>query len=229
MTRDVVLSESMKQDKPCAEQEIQGILLIEQVADVPIRNQYGEFLLAAFATEVDGSREDHLAMYKNLHNGTGETPLPVRINSACLSGEVLGCRRCDCKWQLDESVRYIASVGSGLLLYHPSHEGRGFGLVTKLKSYQLMDVGLSTAQAFHRLRGEVDGRRFLSSVVILRRLGIRRVNLLTNNPAKVEALRRFGIVVETVTPLVMPTKDPAIVEYLRSKRDEMGHMIPGGW
>ncbi len=208
------------------EDEIQSYTIIDKVMDVPLRNQYGEFLTAAFLTSVFGVKMEHLALYTGMKKLSPETQLPVRINSGCLTGEVLGCDRCDCKWQLDESIRFIAAEGAGLLIYHPEHEGRGLGLLTKLRSYRLMDAGLTTAQAFHALGVKEDARRFLSAVVILRDFGVKRVNLLTNNPKKVEVLEALGISVAKVTPLVMPSTDENLIRYLKSKRDEMGHMIP---
>ncbi len=218
----------MGEDKSALERDMQHYRIVEKVMDVPIRNQYGEFLVAALVTSAFGSQVEHLTVYKNLDNVSRETALPVRINSGCLTAEVLGCDRCDCKWQLDESLRYIALVGAGLLIYHPQHEGRGLGLSIKLKSYKLMDNGYSTAQAFRKLGVQLDARHFLSSVLILREFGIDRVNLLTNNPKKVEVLVALGIRVEKVTPLVMPVYNARLQRYLDSKRDEMGHMIPGG-
>jgi GTP cyclohydrolase II len=210
-----------------SEEEIRHYAILEKVTDVPIRNRYGEFLMAAFRISCHGLITEHLALYKDLNSNMPKPPLPVRINSACVTGDVFGCYRCDCKWQLDESLRYIESSGAGFLVYHPTHEGRGSGLVAKLKSYDLMDNGLSTAQAFRSLGLVEDNRQFLFSVVILREFGITNVELLTNNPQKIRALQSMGIVVEKVIPLVMPTQDPQILKYLRSKRDDMGHLFPG--
>jgi GTP cyclohydrolase II len=218
----------MKEPSMSFEEEIRNYSIIEKVMDVPLRNQHGEFLVAAFLISAFGSKMEPMALYRGLQSIKPNTPVPVRIDSGCLTGEVFGCDRCDCKWQLDQSLRYIVSAGVGLLIYHPEHEGRGFGLVTKLRSYQLMDKGLSTAQAFRSLGVQGDARRFFSSVLILREFGITRVNLLTNNPQKVQVLQALGIVVEKVTPLIMPTPNARLRQYLRSKRDEMGHMIPGG-
>lgn len=218
----------MKEFSKSLEDEIRNYSVIDKVMDVPVRNQFGEYFLAAFATLAFGSRAEHLALYVGLHTATRDNPLPVRIDSGCLTGVVFDCDRCDCKWQLGQSLRYITSNGAGLLVYHPEHEGRGLGFVTKLRSCKLMDSGLSSAQAFRSLGVQEDGRRFLSSVMILRDFGISVVNLLTNNPRKVEVLEALGITVAKVTPLVMPTNDEQLLRYLRSKRDEMGHMIPGG-
>lgn len=218
----------MKDKGTSFEDEIQHYTIIEKVVDVPLRNQYGDFLGAGFVTSVSGSKMEHITLYRGLQSITPDTPVPVRINSGCLTSEVFGCDRCDCKWQLDQSLHYIVSAGAGLLVYHPEHEGRGLGLMTKLRSYKLMDSGLSTAQAFHTLGVQEDARVFLSSAIILREFGITKINLLTNNPRKVEVLEALGIVVAEVTPLVMPSSDVKLLRYLRSKRDEMGHMISGG-
>lgn len=210
------------------EEKTQDYSIIDKVMDVPLRNHHGEFSVAAFLTSAFGSRMEHLAIYMGRKSMTPGVPVPVRIDSGCLTGQVLHCDRCDCKWQLDRSLGHIALAGVGLLIYHPEHEGRGLGLMTKLRSYGLMDSGLSTAQAFRSLGVQEDTRSFLSSVVILREFGINMVNLLTNNPKKVQVLEASGIAVARVTPLVMPSRDAKLQRYLGSKRDEMGHMIPGG-
>lgn len=149
-----------------------------------------------------------------------------RPNSACFTSEVLGCNRCDCAWQLDASLRAISAEGCGVVTYHPHHEGRGAGLLDKLRSYRVMDETVSTtASAFRRLGLPVDVRDYEPAALILNHLGVERVRLLSNSPLKHDALVRSGIGVEGLTPLVMDSDQPHIIRHLRSKADELGHLV----
>ena len=118
-------------------------------------------------------------------------PALCRIHSECFTGDLLGSLRCDCGWQLQEALRLMGEAGHGVLLYL-AHEGRGIGLINKLRAYQLQDTGLDTLDANHQLGFEADERTFKDAAVMLRHLGIERVRLLTNNPAKVERADRGG-------------------------------------
>lgn len=150
-----------------------------------------------------------------------QTPL-VRLHSECLTGDVLGSLRCDCGEQLAASLELIRSERVGLLLYL-RQEGRGIGLVNKIKAYELQEQGLDTIDANLALGLPVDSREYASSAEILKHLGLRRIRLLTNNLAKVRVLRREGLEVERV-PLVMPP-NPLNLAYLRAKAERMGHLI----
>ena len=151
------------------------------------------------------------------------SPPLVRIHSQCLTGDVFGSLRCDCRQQLELALALIASEGAGILIYE-QQEGRGIGLMPKLQAYELQDSGLDTVEANERLGFKADHREFALPAEILKSLGIEKVRLLSNNPDKVAALERAGIaVVERVPCEVTPS--PHAQEYLRTKRDKLGHLL----
>lgn len=149
-------------------------------------------------------------------------PVPVRIHSECLTGDVLGSRRCDCGEQLDTALRIAAERG-GVVVYL-RQEGRGIGLINKLKAYNLQDLGLNTAEANTHLGFDVDARQYEAAVLILQDLDIQQIELITNNPDKVEALRRSPIEVVGRIPVVIPANDDNR-DYLQTKQDLMGHLL----
>ena len=151
-----------------------------------------------------------------------EKPVPVRIHSECMTGDVFGSRRCDCGEQLDASLRIAAEKG-GVVIYL-RQEGRGIGLINKLKAYNLQDLGLNTAEANTHLGFDVDARQYDCAIFILQDLGISAVELITNNPDKVEALRRSPVKVVGRIPLVIPPHDDSL-HYLKTKQDLMGHLL----
>lgn len=149
-------------------------------------------------------------------------PVPVRIHSECMTGDVFGSRRCDCGDQLHASMQ-IAATSGGVVIYL-RQEGRGIGLINKLKAYNLQDTGLDTAAANTHLGFDVDARQYDCAIHIMEDLGIERVELITNNPLKVEALKRSDIQVVRRIPIVIPP----IAEnrgYLQTKQDLMGHLL----
>ncbi len=146
----------------------------------------------------------------------------LRIHSQCFTGEVLGSLRCDCHDQLEMAMQAIASEGRGLVIYE-YQEGRGIGLMAKLKAYELQDAGLDTVEANHALGFKADCRDFSLSVAILRDLGIRRVRLLSNNPRKVAALMDGGIEVNQLACEAAPS--PHALAYLQTKKERMGHAL----
>jgi GTP cyclohydrolase II len=149
----------------------------------------------------------------------------VRIHSQCLTGDVFGSERCDCRAQLEYSLRKIARSKSGVLLYLPQ-EGRGIGLMNKLRAYALQDGGLDTVEANEKLGFAADSRDYGFSAAALRKLGVRRVRLLSNNPDKVEQLERGGI--EVVERLACePRASRASRGYLATKKSKMGHLLAG--
>jgi len=156
----------------------------------------------------------------------GRDGVLVRVHSECLTGDVLGSLRCDCGAQLDRALRLIGEAGSGVVVYLRGHEGRGIGLVDKLRAYALQDEGFDTVDANLALGLPVDGRDFAAGAAILADLGVGSVRLLTNNPAKVTALAADGVsVVERVALSLAPT--PENLCYLRAKRARLGHAIDG--
>ena len=147
----------------------------------------------------------------------------VRIHSQCLTGDVFGSLRCDCRQQLELSLSLIAQEGAGILIYE-QQEGRGIGLMAKLQAYALQDSGLDTVEANERLGFKADQREFLMPVEILKAMDIRRVRLLSNNPDKVAALERAGIRVSERVPCeVAPTEHTK--KYLKTKREKLGHLF----
>jgi len=150
-------------------------------------------------------------------------PPVVRIHSQCLTGDVFGSLRCDCRQQLEMALAMIAEQGSGVLIYE-QQEGRGIGLMAKLQAYELQDAGLDTVEANERLGFKADQREFAMPAEILKALGVSQVRLLSNNPDKVAALERGGIkVVERVPCEVSPSSYAE--DYLKTKKEKLGHLF----
>lgn len=154
-------------------------------------------------------------------------PLPVRLHSSCLPAEAFGSQRCDCAWQLQYAVDFIAAAGRGAVLYLPHHDGRGAGVSVLLRSYELMDRGMSSAEAFAALSHPADQRDYSGATAVLRFLGVRQVLLLTNSPQKIAALRSAGIGVRKRLPIVMPDRNGHVLRSMRSKVSDFGHVIDG--
>jgi 3,4-dihydroxy 2-butanone 4-phosphate synthase/GTP cyclohydrolase II len=199
--------------------------LVSRVVATRLPTRHGPLTAVGYADRIDG--EGHLALVAGLGADgslpTGDDVL-VRVHSECLTGEVLGSTRCDCGPQLDASIQQIAGAGRGVVVYLRGHEGRGIGLLAKLQAYALQDQGLDTVDANVELGLPVDAREYRAAADILTDLGVRSVRLLTNNPAKVAALRRHGIGVTTRLPLVVGA-NPENISYLGTKRDRMGHHL----
>jgi 3,4-dihydroxy 2-butanone 4-phosphate synthase/GTP cyclohydrolase II len=171
---------------------------------------------------MDGT--EHVALiYGDLSDG--ERVL-VRVHSECLTGDVLGSLRCDCGAQLNAAMAAVAAEGRGIVLYLRGHEGRGIGLLSKLQAYHLQDGGADTVDANLELGLPADAREYSTGAQILADLGVRSVRLLTNNPAKVGGLARFGVEVAGRVPLPVAAT-PENLRYLITKRDRLGHQIDG--
>ena len=151
-----------------------------------------------------------------------ESPL-VRVHSECLTGDVLHSMRCDCGDQLQECMRRVQEEGAGVVLYM-RQEGRGIGLGAKLQAYALQDQGYDTVDANLKLGFGADQREYRSSALILQELGVDRIRLLTNNPLKVDGLRRNGIAIDERIPVVIPS-NPHNAKYLETKRTRLGHLL----
>ncbi len=194
-----------------------------RVATTRMPTKWGIFQAIGFEREIsNGSRVAETALALVLGDVTKGVPL-VRIHSQCFTGEMLGSLRCDCGEQLEMAMRAIAAEGRGLLIYE-RQEGRGIGLMAKLQAYALQDAGLDTVEANHALGFEADYRDFSLPVAILRELGVTRVRLLSNNPAKTRVLFDAGIeVLEQVPCEVAPTEHS--FDYLRTKKEKMGHAL----
>ena len=196
--------------------------LVERVAEARLPTRYGDFRAVGFLDTVDSV--EHVALVRgDLGDGQG---VLARVHSECLTGDVLGSVRCDCGPQLEAALRIVADAGRGVVVYLRGHEGRGIGLLHKLAAYGLQDGGRDTVDANLDLGLPADSREYGVGAQILTHLGVRSVRLLTNNPAKLAGLSGLGLdVVERVALPAHPT--PENMAYLRTKRDRMGHHLPG--
>ena len=188
----------------------------DALAAARLPTRFGEFRILAFPGET--TNREHIALA--LGNMEGE--LLVRIHSECLTGDVFHSDRCDCGEQLDLAMARIAEVGSGVIIYL-RQEGRGIGLVNKLHAYNLQDDGLDTVEANEKLGFSGEMRQYGDAVTILKSLGVDKVALLTNNPAKVAALREAGLTVRREPHTVTPKAENR--DYLRTKASKMGHLL----
>src|SRR5246127_3507364 len=180
------------------------------------------FDLIGFERANMAKRERETALVMTLGDLQDGVPL-LRIHSQCLTGEVLGSLRCDCRGQLELAMSAIADEGSGLVIYE-YQEGRGIGLMAKLKAYALQDKGLDTVEANQALGFDADYRDFSLAVAILHEIGVDRVRLMSNNPQKVEALANGGIAVVELIACEAPPS-PYSLSYLRTKKNKMGHSL----
>lgn len=193
---------------------------IERIADAKMPTAFGDFRAIGFRSLIDGT--EHLALVCG-EIGDGEDIL-VRVHSECLTGDVLGSLRCDCGPQLHSAMESIACKGRGVVLYVRGHEGRGIGLLQKLRAYELQEQGRDTLEANLELGLPADARDYGTGAQILADLGIRSVRLLTNNPAKRAGLEGYGLsIVERVPIEISPNGHNA--DYLRTKRERMGHEL----
>jgi len=193
---------------------------IEQVASADFPTRWGKFRIFGFRGEFDGRPEEAVAL---VMGDVQAAPPLVRIHSQCLTGDVFGSLRCDCRQQLEMALAMIAEQGSGVLIYE-QQEGRGIGLMAKLQAYELQDAGLDTVEANERLGFKADHREFALPAEILKALGVSQVRLLSNNPDKVAALERGGIkVVERVPCEVSPSSYAE--DYLKTKKEKLGHLF----
>lgn len=193
--------------------------LIEQVAAPTLPTPYGEFRLVAYRAPLLG--EEHLALVMgDVANGA---PVLTRLHSQCLTGDLFGSGRCDCGHQLHDALERIQAEGRGVLLYL-LQEGRGIGLMAKLQAYELQERGLDTVEANEKLGFHADQRDYALAGQILTDLGVRRVRLMTNNPAKVRSLEGHGLEVTERLALEIPPTDTSH-SYLRAKREKLGHLL----
>jgi 3,4-dihydroxy 2-butanone 4-phosphate synthase / GTP cyclohydrolase II len=200
---------------------IQKEVLVRCTAQSVQTTEYGECRVLVFQDEVED--KEHLMLLFGDDRQIRNRDVLVRVHSECLTGDVFGSRRCDCGPQLDEAMRLIASEGAGVLIYL-RQEGRGIGLLNKLKAYSLQDEGLDTVEANLHLGFPADKRDFLVAAKMLRSQGINSIRLATNNPEKVQALTDCGIGVVERLPVVAP-HDEHSASYLETKRNKFGHWL----
>ena len=195
---------------------------VRKVAEARIPTAHGDFRAVGYESLLDGI--EHVALVQGDVAVGGD--VLVRVHSECLTGDVFGSRRCDCGPQLDAALAAVAAAGRGVVLYMRGHEGRGIGLMHKLQAYQLQDAGSDTVDANLELGLPADARDYGTGAQILADLGVRRMVLLSNNPAKRAGLEGYGLEIVGRQPL--PTlATPENLRYLRTKRDRMGHDLPG--
>lgn len=192
--------------------------MISIQAQAQLPTQFGEFTITVFAEHQDEPMP-HIALSK-IKDAT-LTPY-VRIHSECITGEAFGSRKCDCGPQLHRALEIIAERGGHLVYLR--QEGRGIGLINKIKAYHLQDQGMNTLDANLHLGFKGDERDYSAGVQILQLLNVDRLNLITNNPLKLDYLTNSGIIVEDRTPLIIPA-EPYNIEYLKVKKDLMGHLF----
>ncbi len=205
--------------------------LVERVEQVPLRNEYGEWLMIAYRSKSD--QETHVALCMGdlgRFDAAGAPlappdPVLIRVHSECLTGDVFGSARCECGQQLHAAMERIAREGRGVLVYL-RQEGRGIGLVNKLRAYRLQDGGLDTVEANEALGLPADRRDYGVGAQILRDLGVSKIRILTNNPKKTKRLTVYGLEVVEQTPLEIPAT-PDTARYLKAKKEKMGHQLRG--
>jgi GTP cyclohydrolase II len=196
-----------------------GAVTLEQVAQAALPTRYGRFTIYGFKGQ--GPEEGAVALVRGKLDG--KTAPLVRVHSQCLTGDVLASLRCDCRAQLELSLKKIGQASSGILLYLPQ-EGRGIGLMNKLRAYQLQDGGMDTVEANQTLGFAADARDYDFSAQILKQLGATKIRLLSNNPEKVRQLEQSGIRVVERVPC-QPRISKTSRSYLQTKKRKMGHLL----
>jgi GTP cyclohydrolase II len=192
---------------------------VQMVAHAELPTRYGRFTIIGFRGR--GPQEEAVALVRG--NLKGRTAPLVRVHSQCLTGDVLTSLRCDCRAQLELSLKKIAQAPSGILLYLPQ-EGRGIGLMNKLRAYELQDGGMDTVEANEQLGFAADARDYDLSAQILKKLGAKQIRLLSNNPEKVRQLESSGIRVVERVPC-QPRVSKISHSYLRTKKRKLGHLL----
>lgn len=193
---------------------------LRKVAEASFPSRYGQFRIFGFEGRRHRNRDEAVAL--KMGDLSGPPPL-VRIHSQCLTGDVFHSLRCDCRQQLEYALEAIAAEGRGLLIYEHK-EGRGIGLLNKLRAYELQDQGADTVEANEQLGFEADLRNYELPAAILHYFGVSAVRLMSNNPDKFTALEQAGVRVVERVPLVVEPAETA-EEYLRTKREKLGHLL----
>lgn len=192
---------------------------VERVATAKLPTQFGEFMIAGYRSRT--STEEFVALFKG--DMDGEVPTLVRIHSQCLTGDVFGSIKCDCGPQLHKTMEMIEAAGRGAIVYQ-QQEGRGIGIINKIRAYALQDEGADTVEANEELGFEVDARNYQQCAEILFDLGLCKVRVISNNPEKLKALESAGLRIVERVPIEVEAQEPA-AHYLKTKKEKMGHLI----
>lgn len=211
---DSTLTE-VKQNCPSELQE----LTVERVATAKLPTQVGDFLIAGYRSL--NSTEEFVVLYKG--EMRSDLPTLVRIHSQCLTGDVFGSIKCDCGPQLHLAMEMIEQEGRGAIVYQ-QQEGRGIGIINKIRAYALQDEGADTVEANEKLGFEVDARNYRQCAEILFDLGLCQVKVISNNPDKLNALEQAGLRVVARIPIETETPEPA-AHYLKTKKEKLGHLL----
>lgn len=192
---------------------------VKKVADASLPTKFGEFRIAGYRSLT--SDEEFVAIYKGELDG--EIPTLVRIHSQCLTGDVFGSIKCDCGPQLHKALEMIEAEGRGAIVYQ-QQEGRGIGIINKIRAYELQDQGADTVEANEKLGFEIDARDYQQCAEILFDLGLCKVRVISNNPDKLAALTRAGLKIVERIPIEVDAEPPA-AHYLKTKKEKMGHLL----
>ena len=194
-------------------------ITVEKVATAKLPTKSGDFKIAGYRSLI--SDEEFVVLYKGEMNG--EVPTLVRIHSQCLTGDVFGSIKCDCGPQLQKTMEMIEAEGRGAIVYQ-QQEGRGIGILNKIRAYALQDEGADTVEANEELGFAADARDYQQCAEILFDLGLCKVRVISNNPDKLAALTRAGLQIVERIPIEVESEQPA-AHYLRTKKEKMGHLI----
>lgn len=192
---------------------------VDNLVQTPIPTKHGEFILHYYSNTLD--EKEHVALVKG--QVEGRENVPVRIHSECFTGDVLGSRRCDCGEQLDMAMKIIDDNGSGVLIYL-RQEGRGIGLLKKLQAYNLQDAGMDTVDANIHLGHLADEREYGIAALILENLKVKSVEMITNNPKKIDGLKKLGVNVVKRIPIEVAAHNDNL-DYLMTKAKKMAHLL----
>jgi len=195
-------------------------MTVKKIAEASFPTTFGRFRIFAFK---DNEKRDHLALVRCTNGSSLNGPVPVRIHSRCLTGDTLGSLRCDCRDQLHAALWYLGKQECGVLIYL-DQEGRGIGLANKIRAYALQDKGMDTVEANKALGFPDDLRHYKVAADILKKLGVKQIKLITNNPDKIRQMKKYGIKVDCRIGLITkPTKYNR--KYLITKKIKMKHML----
>lgn len=196
--------------------------IVDRVVDARLPTRYGDFHAFGY---LDRDGYEQVALVYGDITGTASSGVLTRVHSECLTGDVFSSTHCECGEQLSAALQAIVQEGAGVLVYLQGHEGRGIGLLAKLKALRLQDEGLDTVEANLALGLPIDARDYHGAAEILNDLGVRSVRLLSNNPRKLSSLRRHGIKIAEQVPLLVPPHEENL-RYLRTKRERLDHLLP---